>query len=115
MTIDEAGQKYPQDIDVENALKRMCGNEGLYLKFLNRFLDDPHYEAFCEAQKQGDREKAEFSVHTLKGLAGNLGLRVLYEQSAQAVDKLRQGKQDIDTVGLDQAYQKAIDIIKELD
>lgn len=114
MTISEAGRKYPEDIEVKSALERMCGNEALYVKFLRRFLEDTHYQEFCRAFKQGDREEAMHSAHALKGLAGNLGLMALFEQSARVVDQLRREERDIDTDGFHEAYRKAASIIEQL-
>jgi PAS domain S-box-containing protein len=82
-------------IDTEAALARLGGNAKLLRKLLLKFydsqahvLDDVH-----QALNDGDFETAEHLVHTVKGVAGNLGATALYA-AAQEVDAILKQRTD---------------------
>lgn len=79
-------------IDYEQGLERFLGNEGLYLSFLKKFLNDGSAQAFQEAMTADDLKKAEKDVHTLKGTAGNLSLTKLFQVADETVKALRAGQ-----------------------
>jgi len=79
-------------VDYDEGLKRMCGSEALYQKFLNKFLEDKSIEQLRENISKGDIEGAFHAVHALKGLSGNLSLKPLYEKSCILCEKLREGQ-----------------------
>lgn len=81
-------------IDLDDALTRMCGNKKIYAKTLNMFLDSKELEAFEAAMQENDFTRAGGHIHTLKGVAGNLSLTALFEQSEPLIQKLRQGELD---------------------
>ena len=62
-------------LDVVAGLATVQGNEALYHKLLNKFRrnQDDFGGKFRQAQALGDRSTAERLIHTLKGVAGNLG------------------------------------------
>ena len=69
-------------VDLDKTMERFMNNEALYLKFLKRFPEDPNYEeAFRDA-------------HTLKGVAGNLGLDPFYTVVSALTEELRSRKYD---------------------
>jgi HPt (histidine-containing phosphotransfer) domain-containing protein len=77
-----------EGIDMAGALKRVAGNTKLYRSLLEQFASkqataDVH---ITDALQSGDREGAERIAHTLKGIAGNLGI-VEVQTAAANVEK----------------------------
>ena len=58
-------------INVDTGISRFMGNEGLFLKFLGKFLQDTNFAGLAEAVKKQDVEEAFRCAHTLKGVCGN--------------------------------------------
>ena len=77
-------------VDLNATMARFMGMEAMYKKFLFRFTDDPNYGELKKCMESGDVDKAYVAAHTLKGVAGNLGLGDLYASSAALADVLRQ-------------------------
>ena len=71
MDIDVSIKEY---IDVNDALNRIGGNEGLYKKLLTRFIEGNYLDAICDAINKGDIEESARAAHTLKGVSANLSL-----------------------------------------
>lgn len=80
--------------DIENSLGRFMDNEALYTKFIMKFLENTEMEALTEALDKEDYENAITAAHTLKGVAGNLGLTPLFENYAAIVNDMRAGRYD---------------------
>jgi two-component system sensor histidine kinase/response regulator len=62
-------------LDAAQGLRRVAGNQRLYLKLLGQFVDG-HADAaekIAESLARGERAVAERLAHTVKGIAGNLG------------------------------------------
>lgn len=79
-------------VDVDEALKRLGGNEAFYKKMLGRVQSmleetpvDPDFDA-------GDYQAVIESTHAIKGATGNLSLTPLYKAYTDIVDLLRQDK-----------------------
>ena len=69
--------------------KRLMNNVKLYTKLLAKFKTDTNLEdltAFVEAQ---DWEKAQSAAHTVKGIAANLSLTELFNQSLDVETQLK--------------------------
>ncbi|MCI8511373.1 MAG: Hpt domain-containing protein [Lachnospiraceae bacterium] len=77
--------------NIETALARFMNMEAMYLKFLLRFPADPNFESLRDALAAGDTETAFRAAHTLKGVAGNLGLDRFYESVSKLTEVLRAG------------------------
>ena len=71
------------------ALRRFAGNLELYRNFLSKFLDDDTIAEISLALETENWKKLLDTSHTLKGVAGNLGLTSLYDLSSQIVSALR--------------------------
>ncbi|QGG48942.1 response regulator [Heliorestis convoluta] len=71
-------------LDVEEGLTRVAGNVSLYRKLLMQFASNQQKasETLQEALRQGDKATAVTRVHSIKGVAGNLGAHTLYESAA---------------------------------
>ena len=80
------------NIDYENGKKRFAGNEALYEKYLLKFKEDTHYELAKAGYEAGDYETLLEETHTLKGVAGTLGLTDVYQTCASIVAALRGGR-----------------------
>jgi len=76
-------------MDLEQTLARFVGNEALLLKFLKRFLEDKTFEQLTQAIAGKDAEAGFHAAHTLKGVAGNLGLGALFNAISPMVEVLR--------------------------
>lgn len=76
-------------VDVDDALGRFMGNEELMLRFLLYFPQDPSFPQLKEALDRNDAEAAFEAAHALKGVAGNLSLKGLYQSVSALVEDLR--------------------------
>jgi len=57
--------------------------------FVLKFAEDPTYKMLCNALETGDLGAAFRAAHTLKGVAGNLGLRNLAVAASALTEELR--------------------------
>lgn len=78
-------------IDVQEALDRFMGNEGLMIRFLARYPQDPNFSALRQAVSAGDAAQAFTAAHTLKGVVGNLSIHSLFYPVSAMVEDLRRG------------------------
>lgn len=94
-----------EEIDVESGLQNVAGNKKLYKKLLKQFCEDFNgFETSLAANlAQGELEKCERQVHSLKGVSGNIGAVELYELAKQ----LEQSIKDCDQKNYQQ-LQKAL-------
>jgi len=67
-------------LDVADGLRRVAGNQSLYLKILNKFRESQAdaVERIIAAMKIGDSATARRDAHSLKGVAGNIGATTLF-------------------------------------
>lgn len=79
-------------VDYDAGLKRMCGNEPLYHKFLKKFPEDKSITQLKESLQNEEIDAAFCAAHTLKGVSGSLGLTPLYEASSVLCEMLRKGE-----------------------
>lgn len=104
-------------IDVDDALGRFLQNEALMMKFLGRFPADTSFSRLQEAMERGDAAQAFEAAHTLKGVAGNLSLKRLYEALTPMVEELRAGDLAAAAAHMDEAelwYSRAAEAIAGL-
>ncbi len=78
--------------DLEGTLRRFGGSQMMLERFLKKFPQDPTFGKLEEAAEQGDLPGIETAAHTLKGIAGNLGLTALYEGCSSLVAAVRAGE-----------------------
>ncbi len=103
-------------VDVNGALARMGGNAKIYAKALNMFLNSKEMENFEAAVLENNLEKAGGHIHTLKGVAGNLSLTGLSEQSGRIMLKLKRGEA-VDPQWIEnfrETYALTLDRVREL-
>ena len=91
--MEEAAKKRLEaaGVDADDALGRFLQNEALMMKFLGRFPAATSCARLREAMERGDVAQAFEAAHTLKGVAGNLSLKRLYEALTPMVEELRAG------------------------
>jgi len=80
-------------VDLANSLKRVAGNKRLYRDLLVQFAAkqsdvDSQISAAIES---GDRKLAERVVHTVKGVAGNIGLGPVFTAAQKLERAIREG------------------------
>lgn len=118
MDQEKISQLADAGIDVQEALGRFMGNEALMMKFLLRFPQDENFGALKRALEAKNEEQAYRAAHTLKGLAGNLAMRSLFNQTCCVLADLREGKIS-DAEGkmevLESRYQGVLEAIKTLE
>ena len=88
--------------DASGALARFLGDEALYEACFRQFLADPAFGALETAM---DGAAAFEAAHTIKGVAGNLGLTELYHAACALVEPLRHGGL---TAGLEPQWQALV-------
>ena len=75
------------DVDVDNAVDRLMGNDNLYLEFIKRLPEELHLATIREALKQQDAEA--FHLHNLKGFAINLGITEIADAAQAGLTEFR--------------------------
>lgn len=101
-------------MDTQAALRRFAGNAALYERFLLKFPADDSFRRTGDALRAGDWDAMLDAAHTLKGVAGNLGLTPLYLAAAQIVASLRAADRDGAAAAfaqLENAYQKLCPVL----
>ena len=81
-------------INTQNGLKRIGGDTQLYQKVLYKFADSQQQTA-AQAQlffQKGDREEALLLIHSLKGVAGNIGAESLFTAASELELQIKQGE-----------------------
>jgi PAS domain S-box-containing protein len=78
-------------LDSQDGLRRLAGNQKLYVKLLRQFVErqGPAPEQIAVALAQGDAVLAERLAHTLKGVAGNLGAKTVHAAAAELEKLIR--------------------------
>ena len=83
----EETSEFPElpGINVEDGLKRMCGNQASYKRILRIFKSKQANNADSIAThiEQGEWEEATRLAHNLKGSGGNIGAEELYKVAAK--------------------------------
>ena len=68
-------------INEEEGKKRVMNNGKLYAKLLTKFKTDTNLNDFADFVETQNWEKAQVVIHTIKGIAANLSLTELFNQS----------------------------------
>ena len=84
------------DLNIEEGLERVGGNKKLYCSILIKFRDryTNLLEELNEGVEKGDREKLQRDLHTLKGVAGNIGANQLHKQATLVEEHFMEGIPD---------------------
>ena len=68
-------------INEEEGKKRVMNNAKLYARLLTKFKADTNLNDLLACVGAQDWEKAQAAAHTIKGIAANLSLTELFNQS----------------------------------
>lgn len=74
------------EIDIEGSLARFGNMESFYIKFLKKFVDDKNFETLSSGIENKNLKDIKDGAHTLKGVAGNLGLKKIYDISKKLME-----------------------------
>jgi HPt (histidine-containing phosphotransfer) domain-containing protein len=82
-----------EGVDLEDGLRRVVGNKRLYRDLLVQFAAKQANAAtqISDAMQSGDRELAQRIAHTVKGVAGNIGLPEVFHAAKSLETSIRAG------------------------
>ncbi len=92
MTAELADKLAPFGIDYVDAMDRFGDNADLYERLALKYLDDSHMVALEAAMEAKDFSEGYSQAHALKGVAGHLSFKDLYECAALVSDALYAGE-----------------------
>lgn len=92
MTAELADKLAPFGIDYVDAMDRFGDNADLYERLALKYLDDSYMVALEAAMEAKDFSEGYSQAHALKGVAGNLSFKDLYECAALVSDALYAGE-----------------------
>ena len=83
-------------IDIASGLKRVDGNQKLFLKLLSKFRlkHSQTVDEIRQALAEGDSNLAERLAHTVKGVSGNIGANDLHVAAHAVEMDIKKGKTD---------------------
>jgi two-component system, sensor histidine kinase and response regulator len=99
-TDDEVHVPEIEGVDMAGGLQRVAGNKRLYLELLGQFVARQgsaggQIEAALE---NGDRKLAERLAHSVKGVAGNLGIDSLFQLAGKLQSAIHESRDDLDVL-----------------
>lgn len=104
--------------DYEGTMSRLLKEERM-VKYLRKLPDGPDYPDLMRNLAAENWPEAFRNVHTIKGVALNLGLSALAKVSSDLCEEIRNGPPQIDLTEMTEAvtaeYQKTLDCIAGLD
>ena len=97
-------------VPMKETMERFLDDGGFYMECLQDFMQDGNLAALDAALQAKDYQAAFDASHTLKGVAGNLGLKPLFDAVVEIVEPLR----NKDYSNLDAQYHHIVDVMNEL-
>lgn len=91
-------------VNLREVRLRFLDDDELYVDCLYAFVQDPSFSALESAMREKNYSAAFEHAHTLKGVAGNLGLSPLYGSLSTLVEFLRSKNYE----ALDVPYQHVL-------
>ena len=76
-------------VNEEEGKKRVMNNGKLYAKLLTKFKTDTKLDALISSVENEEWDAAQAAAHTIKGLAANLSLTELFNQSLEIETQLK--------------------------
>ena len=76
-------------INAEEGKKRVMNNGKLYAKLLTKFKADTNLDNLVAFAGSQDWENAQAAAHTIKGIAANLSLTELFNQSLDVETQIK--------------------------
>ncbi|MBI5591556.1 MAG: response regulator [Deltaproteobacteria bacterium] len=80
-------------VDMKEGLDRIRGNRRLFRKLLGDFYKGHHdvFDRIAQAMNRGERDAAERLAHAVKGVAGNLSAKAVYDAACALDQWLKDG------------------------
>ncbi len=105
------------EIDIEGSLARFGNMESFYIKFLKKFVDDKSFETLSSGIENKNLKDIKDGAHTLKGVAGNLGLKKIYDISKKLMEINDEVDENILMLykALKNEIEKTKEVLKNLD
>ena len=103
-------------IDIELGLSRVGGNKKLYFNLLKKFHNNnmDFKQQLISSLRNNDAELSERIVHTLKGVAGNLGMVELYDSAKILEENIKKDLNAVTPPQIDQVEEKLSKILNQL-
>ncbi|MDR1742131.1 MAG: Hpt domain-containing protein [Synergistaceae bacterium] len=100
-------------LDAAKGLPRVLGKVALYKKLLSKFLADTgaQVDRLKKEIEANDRAAASVTVHTIKGVAGNLSMTKLYEASL-ALEALLKTEAEASAAEYAAVYEKTVKAVE---
>lgn len=111
MTLEECYNNLHGDY---NDVKSRLMNDKLIERIILKFPGDPSMNTLREKIAEGDNPAAFRAVHTLKGVAGNLGFSELYRDAFNLTEQMRDCVSDADPIlmaKLEDSYGLVIEVL----
>jgi two-component system sensor histidine kinase/response regulator len=91
-TVDEVILPELEGVDVRNGLERVAGNKRLYRDLLTQFVQTHQQddERIATAIESGEYALAERLAHSLKGVAGNIGIKSVFSSAVKLEIAIRE-------------------------
>ena len=86
-------------LDVEVGVKRVMGKRDFYEKLVRQFVEGEEVESVATVRAQlveGEREAAERTAHSLKGVAGTIGAGELQTRAQGLETAIKEGAAEVD-------------------
>ncbi|MCI5144223.1 MAG: response regulator, partial [Candidatus Electrothrix sp. AR3] len=110
-------EEYPVGLDLTDGLQRLEGNEQLYLKLLKSFCREQN-DILVKVENiilKKDFKAAKYIVHSLKGVAGNIGMSTIQKLAGQVETDLLSERPDNAQEPLLRLAQQVTAVVKYLD
>ena len=101
-------------VDYKGTMARFMGNESFYLRMLGLLSSDESFRNLGSALENGNLDGAFEAAHTLKGVAGNLGLTPLYRSVCAVVEPLRIREERDDYADFYQAIRNEYEKVEQM-
>ncbi|MDV7339564.1 response regulator [Terasakiella sp. A23] len=106
-------------IDLDGGLERLGGNSKLYRELLEIFKRDrcDLVKDIKKALSENDKDTARLISHSIKGVAGAIAAKDIYDSSRELEDALVRGRTEITPLvaRLEKAYDVVLSAINQLD
>ena len=79
----------PVYVNEEEGKKRVMNNGKLYARLLTKFKEGTNLDELISTAGTQDWEKAQIAAHTIKGIAANLSLTELFNQSLDVETQIK--------------------------
>jgi len=99
-TDEEVNVPEIEGVDVAGGLERVAGNKRLYVDLLGQFVarQGGAGAQIAAALENGDRRLAERLAHSVKGVAGNLGMDSIFQLAGKLQSAIRESRDDVDVL-----------------